>query len=230
MLRSECDGQPRGVEMMGQPVVSRSQRRIERKQLVLIFALILAVAGVSFSLGVMYGLPPDQTLASDDAPNSVKVTQVAPPSPPQVEVAQEKPEILTFYENLPKGNQAPLGSGINLPPEQPKKSVHSKPKIPAKPVPVPAASLPEPIAAPAASANGSFVVQVASFRTGKDAKKLATRLDDYKLATFVESADLGEKGLWYRVLAGPFSSREDAARAVALLKEKERLSALIRQR
>ncbi len=41
--------------MMAQPVVSRSQRRIERKQLVLAVILILAVAGVSFSLGVLYG-------------------------------------------------------------------------------------------------------------------------------------------------------------------------------
>ena len=41
--------------MMAQPVVSRTQRRIERKQLVLVVVLILAVAGVSFSLGVMFG-------------------------------------------------------------------------------------------------------------------------------------------------------------------------------
>ena len=40
---------------MGQPVVTRSQRRIERKQVVLIGILILAVAGTSFVLGVNYG-------------------------------------------------------------------------------------------------------------------------------------------------------------------------------
>ena len=41
--------------MMAQPVVSRTQRRIERKQLVLVVILILVVAAGSFSLGVMFG-------------------------------------------------------------------------------------------------------------------------------------------------------------------------------
>ncbi|MCK4536333.1 MAG: hypothetical protein KAT93_04930, partial [Desulfuromonadales bacterium] len=40
---------------MSQPVVSRSQRRIEKKQTLLVLVLILVVAGVSFALGVMVG-------------------------------------------------------------------------------------------------------------------------------------------------------------------------------
>lgn len=219
--------------MMVQPVVSRSQRRVERKQLLLIVVLILAVAGVSFSLGVIFGrksAPAQALIPGVEKTNPGEVTQVAPPPPPQTEIVPEKPEKLTFYDNLPKGNQAPLGSGINLPPEQPKKPAQVKTKSSVKQAKPPQTVSPEVSKSPRPSAEGSFIVQIASFRTSEDAKKLATRLKDYNLLTFVEAADLGEKGKWYRVLAGPYSSREGAGKAASLLKEKERLSALVRQR
>ena len=220
--------------MMVQPVVSRTQRRIERKQLMLIVVLIIAVAAVSFSLGVMFGqrnISSQGLVAEVDSLTPAKVTQVVPPPPPQEETVPEKPERLTFYDNLPKGNQAPLGSGINLPPEQPTKAVQAKPKRAVKKTEVkPVAATPKRATVSTVSAEGSFVVQIASFRTGDDAKGLAARLKLYKLSTFTETADLGDKGVWYRVLAGPYSSREGADAAAALLKEKERLSALVRKR
>ena len=40
---------------MVQPVVTRSQRRLESKQYLLIILLILAVAGLSFYLGMQFG-------------------------------------------------------------------------------------------------------------------------------------------------------------------------------
>jgi cell division septation protein DedD len=220
--------------MMVQPVVSRTQRRIERKQLMLIVVLIIAVAAVSFSLGVMFGqrnVSSQELVAKADSSTPAKVTQIVPPPPPQEETGPEKPERLTFYDNLPKGNQAPLGSGINLPPEQPTKAVQAKPKRAVKQTEMkPVASKPKQATVPTISAEASFVVQIASFRTGEDAKGLAARLKLYKLPTFVETADLGDKGVWYRVLAGPYSSREGADTVAVLLKEKERLSALVRKR
>ena len=218
--------------MMAQPVVSRTQRRIERKQLVLVVILILAVAGVSFSLGVMFGKQ------NADAPGAYSgtassgqpaVAQIEPPPKP-AEAAAEKPEQLTFYDNLPKGKQAPLGSGINLPPEQKAKSTGTARKaqaVSASPPPKPSAKT---ASRPAVTATGDLVVQIASFRTSQDAAKLAGRLKTYGLTIFVETADLGEKGVWYRVLSGPFPSRENADKAVDFLREKERLSAIVRQR
>jgi cell division septation protein DedD len=218
---------------MVQPVVTRSQRRVERKQVVLIAVLVLAVAGVSFALGVMFGQKGGSLpgLAADvGKPRLPMVANVAPPPLPTPEAAPEKPEKLTFYDNLPKGNQAPLGSGINLPPEQTKPAKKIKQLEVVKPARLPSEQLPRPATAPVASADGSFVVQIASFRTGEDAEKLANRLKGYQLTTFVETADLGEKGVWHRVLSGPYGKRESADQAAGLLREKERLSALVRQR
>jgi cell division septation protein DedD len=220
---------------MAQPVVTRTQRRIESKQVVLIAVMIFAVSGVSFVLGVVFGqrggsLP---GMTSDaEKPKLPMVIQVAPPPPP-ASAAEPPPEKLddqlTFYENLPKGNQAPLGSGINLPPDEQKPVAASKPKKEAKEA---AMSPPpsKPVAVPAVSPDGAFIVQIASFRTSADAKKLAGRLDSYRLKTYVESVNLGNKGVWHRVLAGPYASRESADQAASLLREKERLSAIVRQR
>ncbi len=219
--------------MMVQPVVSRSQRRLEKKQLVLIIVLVFAVAGVSFSLGVMFGQRSTESAelsSKTEASTPPIVTKIAAPPPPKPVAAPEPPEKLTFYDNLPNGNQAPLGSGINLPPEQPKKAVvKSQSTVVAIPK-VKTAAVAKQVIAPVASASGIFVVQIASFRTGEDARKLATRLENYRLTTFVESADLGEKGVWHRVLAGPYADRENADQVAGLLKEKERLSALVRKR
>lgn len=215
---------------MVQAVVTRTQRRIERKQVVLIVVLILAVAGVSFSLGFMFGRSggslPDSS-AAIETPKLPMASRVVPPPPPALEATPEK---LTFYDNLPKGNQAPLGSGINLPPEQKKTASEVKKKAVAKPDSLPAKPSPKQVATPVVSTDGAFVVQVASFRTSEEARKLADRLKIYRLTTLVESADLGNKGVWYRVLAGPFEDREKAGQAADLLKEKERLSALVRRR
>jgi len=215
---------------MVQQVVTRSQRRIERKQLVLIVLLIIAVSGVSFALGVMFGQQRrslSEPVAGSEPANLPTVAKVVPP--PKPEPASEKPEQLTFYENLPKGNSAPLGSGINLPPD------NGGPTPAAKKQEAVAAAAPKPIAAkkapsPSEIPTGPFIVQVASFRSGEEAGKLAVRLEQYRLKTFVESVDLGTKGIWHRVLAGPFPDREQAEKAVALLREKERYSALVRQR
>ena len=163
-----------------------------------------------------------------DKPKLPMVTQVKPPPKP-VEKVEEKPEKLTFYDNLPKGKQAPLGSGINLPPKKTTQA-EAKPAGKVKVAKLPPEPLPKVESAPPAAAGGSFVVQVASFRTGDDAKKLADRLKKYNLTTFVQTADLGEKGTWHRVLSGPYETRDNADAAARLLREKERLSALVRQR
>lgn len=222
---------------MAQPVVSRTQRRIERKQLVLVFVLTLAVAVASFVLGVMFAERGGSLtgLAVDaEKPKLPMAIQIVPPPP--AAGSAEKNDQLTFYENLPKGNQAPLGSGINLPPAQPgpvsvdKPQKVVRPALAVTPDPVAPAPQPKPAAVPVMAGEGPFVVQIASFRTGEEANLLADRLKSYQLTTFIEFADLGEKGRWYRVLAGPYANRQGAEQAAGLVQEKERLSALVRQR
>ena len=116
---------------------SRTQRRMEKKHAILLLVLLLGISLVSFFLGIMVGrsssgpaLAPTESVTPPlpvPPPLAETVSVVepssapAPPALPVVEEGADKPA-LTFYEALPKGEQPPLGSGINLPPpEKPKK-------------------------------------------------------------------------------------------------------------
>ena len=149
-----------------------------------------------------------------------------------------EPPQLTFYDTLAEGQQNALGSGINLPPEPVKSEpvpepisktpvkapvkvtepvkVAVTPKLKAAPVlPV----VPKPVVSkPAAVTSGSFLVQVASVKQHDGANGLRDRMKQKGYAAFVEAADLGAKGVWYRVYAGPFGSKADADQAVRSLK------------
>ena len=85
-------------------------------------------------------------------------------------------------------------------------------------------------AAPAAPANdaptavGNYRVQLAALKTEADAnsawKRLAAKYPDVlgSLAPHLEKADLGSKGIYYRVQAGPFTDKNAARDVCAKLK------------
>jgi len=222
---------------MTRQVVSRSQRRMEKKQALVLLVLVLAVSLVSFTLGVMVGRGASGSeVAAAPASSSprIPVAGTVSEKQPPASGSEKSAEKLTFYDSLPKGEPSPLGSGINLDPEEKKpaerKAVEPKPKAAAaEPEKVVAAPVPAQ-KPPAASADGAYVVQVASFRGADDAAKLSGRLSDKSYASFVETADLKEKGVWHRVFVGPFKTSAAAEKIVARLQAEEKLSALVRKR
>lgn len=228
------------------PVASRTQRRFERRQRLVMLILVMAVTVASFFLGVMVGergRGPGGSGGPDDLAYQPAV-QIAPPPLPTGQYAA--PQKLTFYDDLPKGNAAPLGSGINLPktnyssppPTTPPPALDTAPAPAAPPAPAQAAKPPAPAAkppatatttAPKAAAGGSFVIQVASTKDQAEAKRLVDRLKAKGFAATAERADLGAKGIWYRVVAGPYGDQVAAEKAAAQLK-KQKFSAMVRKR
>lgn len=220
---------------MAQSMVTRTQRRTEKRLVVWILVLVAGVAVASFALGFVLGRqgqnPSDLNVevVKQQAP---VVTKSVPPPPAEVPAPAVTPpeaEKLTFYDNLPKGDQAPLGSGINLPP-QPSAPTTPPVQKPVAKVAEPVKAAPKPNAAVTADPAGAFVIQVASFRAEDDARKLVARLQKRAMNATIERADLGSKGVWYRVLCGPYGERAVADRAAAELQKEERLSALVRRR
>ena len=231
------------------PVASRTQRRFERRQRLVMLILVAAVTAASFFLGVMVGergRGPGSG-GPDDLAYQPAV-QIAPPPLPAGQYAA--PQKLTFYDDLPKGNAAPLGSGINLPktsyasppptttPPSPPSPSDTAPVPSAPPAPAQAAKPPAPVAkppapatstAPKAAAGGSFVIQVASTKDQTEAKRLVDRLKAKGFAAAAERADLGAKGIWYRVVAGPYGDQVAAEKAAAQLK-KQKFTAMVRKR
>jgi hypothetical protein len=79
-------------------------------------------------------------------------------------------------------------------------------------------------AQPAASGGGSFVVQVSSQRSEADAQASYRALQGKfpsvlgSRAPLIKRADLGDKGVYYRAMVGPFASSEEAAQVCGNLK------------
>ena len=220
---------------MNRQVVSRTQRRMEKRQALILLVLILGVSLVSFTLGVAVGRSGARDSgATAVSPASTRLPVAAKGGGTETAApAAERPaESLTFYDTLPKGEQPPLGSGINLAPrpaspklEKEKPAEPSEPVRKADPAPtVKEASRPE------TSPEGAFVVQAASFRGPDDAVRLKERLSGKAYAAYTEQADLKEKGVWHRVYIGPFATAEAAARVVEKLQAEEKLAALVKKR
>ena len=226
------------------PVGPRTQRRLERRQMVVMVILVMAVTVASFFLGVMVGERGSfPGFASRVEPPRLPMAQVAPPPLPSS--APTGPQKLTFYDDLPKGNAAPLGSGINLPkggygysvPPPPPAPVAPAPPTAAAPAPPPAAAkapaaapAPAPaVAAPKASAGGSFMVQIAATKHQAEARRMVDKLKGKGFAASAERADLGAKGIWYRVVTGPYDDQTAADKAAAQLK-KQKFTAMVRKR
>jgi cell division septation protein DedD len=261
---------------MVRQLATRSQRRLEKKQAVVLLALVLVVSLVSFALGVLVGRSSAGPVVAVAPPQAVRlpVAEAVPPPTAAAPVAGERPaDSLTFYDSLPKGGQAPLGSGINLRPARvpaplataPAPAESAKPSAAAA-VPVVATSMPAktdvpapppakaaapvakaaapvakaaapvakaaaPVAKAAApAAAGGYLVQAAAFRGNEDAKRLQAKLARKGYAAFTEEAQLGAKGVWYRVYVGPFATAGAADSVVSRLKAEERLTALVRKR
>jgi hypothetical protein len=86
------------------------------------------------------------------------------------------------------------------------------------------ASTNAPQAAPATAGGGSYVVQVSSQRSEADAQASYKALQGKfpsvlgSRAPLIKRADLGDKGVYYRAMVGPFASSEEAAQVCGNLK------------
>ena len=74
-----------------------------------------------------------------------------------------------------------------------------------------------------------YYVQVASFRDMERAKKFAGQMKGKGYSLGVVSAVVPEKGIWHRVLLGPFENKGAAREVAAAVAAKEKLQSIIRE-
>jgi cell division septation protein DedD len=162
-----------------------------------------------------------------------------PKPDPSIEVIEEKVESdkLTFFDALPKGEQQPLGTGINLPPEatDPVADKIAQQPVVSPPPPVkvaPASVKPvvKTVKTVVATASASYELQVSSFKSPDEAGILLRRLEKKGYRPYIQQADLGSKGIWYRVFIGPYANKEKARTAAISLKAREKLDSLVRRK
>lgn len=171
-----------------------------------------------------------------ELPRSSEAASPAPLQPAPAAAAQPAPVAAAPVAPPPAPAQ-PAGSGF-VPPSAPQSGqpIQLQPTavaaLPAASAPPPAAAAAPAAAAPAAAPApttgsfppGSYVVQVAASRNEQDARSTAASISQRYAAALgsyapvVERADLGDRGIYYRVGLGPMSSQSDAGSLCARLK------------
>lgn len=182
---------------------------------------------VSFGAGFMGGWFFGGKSAKKAFEKATAARAAVPPVPePQAKQApQDVP--LTFYQTLPSGAKAVIGSGLNpakTGEEQKKaKLAAAEPQEhrPAAPVPAPQEQKP-PVQNPAKSAaqtppssEGTFCVQVASLKDKKEAEAIKSKLLSKGQAAYIVESNVPDKGTWYRVRVGKHLKHQEAGELAA---------------
>lgn len=227
-----------------------------RKQPIGIFVIILvSTVSMSFALGLLSGwvlFRPARKTAQSQLSIASDGTKGAPVSAapsarlqnPEASAAKMAEPPLTFYETLPKGGKAVIGSGLNpkknegLPVPKPAAATPASTQQASKPQPVPAspAVKPEELKAhdqepagqskKAASASpdptpqqstaaGKFCVQIASSQVRTEAETIKARMAGKGFPVYVVESRIKDKGTWYRVKIGKHLTQQAAGELAA---------------
>jgi cell division septation protein DedD len=205
--------------------------QLNNKQLVFFFMAALAIAVVVFLCGVMVGRGVrDATLAvaqNDITAGSPKSTPVA-----RVTAAPARPEL----DYAPRLENDDIPDRLDtVPSASPETTLESTRRVESSPPPGPASPPPSPpTSAPPKPApkstlgaeSGPFTIQVVALKTEDAAESLLARLKGKNYRAYLEGG--GDAGL-HRVRVGRFSSRAEAERVAAKLRDEEKFKPYITQ-
>jgi cell division septation protein DedD len=201
--------------------------QLNNKQLVFFFMAALAIAVVVFLCGVMVGRGVrDATLAV--AQNDITATALpkAAPASRVVEKAQARPEL--DYTARLESDDVP--SRLEpVPSSSPESALEARRPAspPQKPAVVPAsAPRPAPARSTIGAESGAFTIQVVALKTEDAAQSLLARLQGKNYRAYLEGG--GDAGL-HRVRVGRFSSRAEAEKVAAKLRDEEKFKPYITQ-
>jgi len=195
---------------------------------------------------------PDGTIEAPDPRQ--KVVKAPPPSAPPARspdgtISMSFPQPSTAAQPAPSQAAAPppvtptipKAAAVTVPTAAPQQAAAGQaPAISAPPpvqkpaVPRVAAVAPAPSAAAPVASGGDYVVQVAARKSQTDAlaafadiqQKYPRLLDGYR--PIIKRADLGNKGVWYRLNVGPVESKSVASSLCGQLKSAGMRSCLVR--
>jgi cell division protein FtsN len=223
--------------------------QLGRKQIVFLFMAAVVVAVGVFLLGVSFGRsvqsPASAAAADTGAPTDTSVAVVPPPT-------ETKPGDLTYQATL-QGQTTPAATPTPTPAPEPASTPASAPPA-ATPTPTPAAPPPvtqatEPpksdkpatpdtpargtdasrtSAMPAPSARGQYALQVGAYSTQQAAERMAADLKTKRFPSSITIDPPSTPGARFHVMVGPYATRADAQKVIALL-DKEGIKSFIKR-
>ncbi len=190
------------------------------RQLLSLFFVVVVFFAAFFSVGYFVGFGhgetagPDPTLATAGVPPAAATPDREVRLPDRllqpVETPGEAPAAQTPpAEAKPSPRETPVERVAAAPPPKPQSQPAAQKAAPkASPTSAPSTPLSQPRPAAAIPATGGTLhLQVAAVRVAQDAQLLSGKLKERGYPTVV-SGDNGDG--WYRVLVGPFATREEA--------------------
>jgi SPOR domain len=152
-----------------------------------------------------------------DQPDTTAATQ-APASPPPAAGAKPAAAAKTARNApSPANANASANAPMSISPQSAQDSVAPPAAEPRARVAATNPAQTEPAASPAASGGGGYLVQISSQRNEADAQSSFKALQGKfpsvlgSQTPVIKRADLGEKGVYYRAMVGPFGTSDEAA-------------------
>ena len=75
--------------------------------------------------------------------------------------------------------------------------------------------------------KGKYAIQLASYKSDADASSLVNKLRKNGYSAYFVKTDLKDKGIWYRVKAGGYSSKDDANKSIKIIEKDLKIKGLL---
>jgi cell division septation protein DedD len=192
---------------------SKELVRLSPFQFSMSVSIIVVLLGAAGLVGYHYGMKRAAEIETVDTGYSVQGPEDTKENSSN---SSESDTAVTFYSALTEPRQEPAAT-------VPSASA-GKVTVPAKVVEPDA---PKPGTAGIVPGSGSVILQIASYKDNAPALKLLSELMSEGYSGTVVRADLGQRGIWYRVRIGPYSSEKDANAALDTLRRERKLKGFI---
>lgn len=190
---------------------SKELVRLSPLQFSLSVSIVVILLGGAGLAGYFYGLKQAARTAQTSRDLSQEIQETAPST------ADTRTPV-TFYSTLTKPRE-------DVPVPTPSNPARGKPDpVKVKPSPAP---LSDRGSTGADSGSGSIMLQVASYKDISSAKKLLEELLAEGYSGNVVRADLGDRGIWYRVRVGPYADSVKADRVLETLRKTRSLKGYV---
>ncbi|HKD42369.1 MAG TPA: SPOR domain-containing protein [Myxococcaceae bacterium] len=205
---------------------------LDNRQVASFFIAAIVVVGTVFVLGVVVGKKlassrgaanaADLLSALDEKAAAMEQVRAAPPSEPR----------LTFQDELTKKSESPPSKepvAAEIRPEVKKSAgAENAEPSPEPPREKPSRAMPQTEKPPQVAArSGSFTLQLSASQVRADADRFAARLREKGYQPYIVESDVKDRGRWYRVRMGTFSSKEAAAKYLADFRRETQLQAFV---
>ncbi|GAV19985.1 DedD protein [Mariprofundus micogutta] len=129
---------------------------------------------------------------------------------------------LKFYQELPKQSITPAPVAETSPAEARSMDGNNNPVLPdTEPL------VEDPAIGHVDLGQDAHKVQIASFKTKSEAVIMQKKLMKAGVTSFVRKVKLDDRGVWFRVYAGPYADKESARKAVKDIQKKADIRGLI---